>query len=59
MYANVEPILAEIQKKLDELLLKQKSLDRLSVVGGIDKYDSSAFSKTLTHHLHKHTEVDR
>jgi hypothetical protein len=47
MYANVDPILADIQKKLDELLLKQKSLDRLSVVGGIDKYDSSAFSKTL------------
>lgn len=42
-FKNVDTIVNEIQKKLDEIRKKQKGLDRISIVSGLSKYDTMGF----------------
>mmetsp|Transcript_40873 Transcript_40873/g.39450 ORF Transcript_40873/g.39450 Transcript_40873/m.39450 type:complete len:102 (+) Transcript_40873:1473-1778(+) len=58
LYKNIDPILKDIQQKIDEILTKQNSLDRLSMAKGIDKYDSDAYAKTLNNALANTSRVE-
>ena len=41
LYANIDQLISEVQAKIEDIESKQKGLDRMSIVKGIDKYDDA------------------
>lgn len=41
LYSNVEQLLSDVERRLEELEQKQRGMDRLSIVKGIEKYEDA------------------